>query len=286
MRLPIPIPGFNGVGPGQPATSSLQVGPKFTYNAIKGTLLKDGVFVALADLATDVSEIRVEADGDVLRRITPALLLDYLQCKGLTGVLANGAAGGVASFVIPFADPSRRDVVGEEVTQLGTVGVKQLVLVVVLNDPGGAPVYTLTGEADVSVDQPKALAVFERWYIDTFNIINGTASFNTVPTDEDLFGILFHASTITRVRVTMDNEVVFDCYKADIESLLRLNGLGLATANYFPYVQDFSRQVTDRLMTSKRTDKNVVIARISDLTIEVTATAAATIKALRRTFDY
>jgi len=286
MRSAIQLPGFNGVSPGQPATASLQTGAKFTYNSIKGILTKNGALVTLANLATDVLEIRLEADGDVFRRITPALLLSYLQAKNLSGALVNGAGTDTASFIIPFSDPSRRDVIGEELTDLGTSGVKQLLLVVVLNDPGGAPVYALSGVADVTVDKPKAFNVFERWAVDSFDIINGTKGFNTVPTDQDLFGILFQSNAITRVTVKKDNVTVFDCVKTDIEALLRENGLGVATANYFPWMQDYSRQVTDRVSVATRDDQNRITARISDLTIDVTATAAATIAALRRTLQY
>lgn len=287
-RVAIKIPAYNGVAVGQPAQSSLQVGPGFTYNLIFGRLLKNGALVTLANLATDVAEIRIEADGDVIRRITPALLLDYLQSKDLTNLLQNGAGTDVESFAIPFADPSRRDVIGEEATQLGTVGVKQLLLVVVLNDPGGGPVYALSGTADITTDNPKSLTVFERWAIDSVDIINGSKTINTFATEDDIFGYLLHSNAITHVKVSVDNKTVFDLDKVEIEALLRANKLGTATANYFPFVMDFSRQVTDRLVTASRdkTDPRKVLARISDLSVEITATAAATIKSLRRTLSY
>jgi hypothetical protein len=292
-RIAIKVPAFNGVAVGQPAQSNLNVGPGFSYNHIFGRLLKNGALVTLANLATDVSEIRLEADGDVIRRITPALLLDYLQSKSLTGMLANGAATDIASFVIPFVDPSRADVVGQESTRLGTVGVKQLLLVVVLNDPGGAPVYALTATADITTDEPKSLSVYERWAIDNFDLINGVKPFNTLATDDDILGYLIHANTITHATVTISTAdgrdvKVFDLDKAELEIFLRTNGLGGATANYFPLMADFSSQITDRWVTALRDPKDPtrVISRISGFTVELTATAAASVKALRRTLKY
>lgn len=287
-RSAVKIPAFNGVAVGQPAQSNLQVGPKFTYNCIYGRLLKNGALVTLANLATDVDEIRLEADGDVIRRITPALLQDYLESKSLNGLLVNGAAAAVASFAIPFADPSRRDVIGEEATQLGTVGIKQLLLVVVLKDPGAAPVYALSGTADITTDNPKGLSVYERWAVDSFDIINGVKPFNTLATEDDIFGHLLHSAVITHVKVSVDDRTVFDLDKAEIESLLKANRQGDLTANYFPFIMDFSRQATDRLFTATRdqNDPRKVLARVSDVTMEITATAAATIKSLRRTLRY
>ena len=291
MRSIIQLPGFQSTADGQPATCALQVGPKFTYNNLAFSLTADGVLVPLVDLPLHVDEIRVEADGDVLRRITPLLLADYLGCKSLLAQLKNGAGADIASGIIPFSDPTRRDVIGEELTDLGTVGVGQLLLVLVLKSPiispaTTPPVYALDGVADVTTDKPKRLAVFERWAIDSFAMLNGTAKFNTVPIDDDLFGILFHSSLITHVAVLVDNKKVFDAYKADIENQLRNNGLGLDTAAYFPWIMDFSRQVTDRLVVADRDTAGKITGRISDLVIEVTATGAAQIPALRRTFDY
>lgn len=286
-KILVPVPAFNGVVVGQPAQSSLQTGPGFTYNCLYGRLTKDGALVTLANLGTDVEEIRLEADGDVIRRITPALLLSYLESKSLTGLLANGAAAAVASFAIPFADMSRRDVIGQDATALGTVGVKQLLLVVVLKNPG-AVVYDITVEADITVDSPKGLTVFEAWTIDSWDIINGTKEFNTLATEDDIFAHLIQSNAITKIKVTVDNKVVFNATKAQIESILRANGLGSATANYFPMVFDYDRELTSRLITAIRDAQNPrrVLGRISDMTVEVTATAAANVKSLRRTLRF
>lgn len=288
MRITLPAPSFNGVAVGQPATSNLQVGPGYTYAGITFRVLKNGTLVTLANLGTDVSEIRVEADGDVIRRITPALLASYLGAKNLESGLTNGASTAVASGFIPFADPTRRTPQGEEATALGTVGVKQLLLVVVLKDPGTSPTYTVTASVDVIVDSPRTLNYFETWSVDSYNLINGEVSINTIPTSEDLFGVLFQSSTASRVQVTRDGQIVFDKTKAEIEALLRFNGGGSSTANFFPWVMDYDRQVTDRLITAIRDEKNpqLVTARISDLTVKVTDSSAATVAALRRGFRY
>lgn len=296
-RNAIKIPAFNGVAPGQPASSNLQTGPGFSYNYIFGRLLNNGVLVNLATLATHVSEIRLEADGDVIRRITPALLLEYIESKPheFADALKDTAGTDVQSFMLPFVDPSRRDVVGEESTRLGTVGVKQLLLVVVLLSPVGAN-YTLTGTCDVTTDQPKSLSVYERWTIDTFDLINGIKPFNTLATDDDILGYIIDAGTITHAKVYISDAAgtqatVFDLDNTDLPAFMRINSLGAtygAASTFFPLIADFSSQITDRWVTAVRDPKNpkVALSRISNFTVELTATAAATVKALRRTLRY
>lgn len=275
------IPGFNGVAPGATgAQASLATGNQI-YDSISLKITKNGALVALADLATDIREIRIIADSRIIRRISPALLLSYLQSKGLTNVLANGAGTAVLSAFIPFTDPTRPEVMGQEATALGTADVNQLLVQLDFQDPGGAPVYAVSGVAQVR-NGAKSVRMVETWQMESFTTANGVVNLNTLTTVDDYLGLLLQLSTITRIRVTVDNNTVFDCYKADIEALMRANGYGTLTANYFPVPWDVTRQLTDALAMTLKNAQGQIVAKVSTFNVEITATAAATISILRR----
>lgn len=277
-RLIVQLPGFNGVTVGSLATSNVPVGP--TYDAFKLILTKDGNLVTLANLGTDVDEIRVVADTNVIRRYEPALLLSLIQQKSLSNSLVNGAAAAVASAIIPFMDTSRPTVEGAEATSLGTVGIKNLTIEVKLKNPG-AVVYALSAVA-IQRNVPKQFGFIETHTIDTIDIVNGTKIVNTISTADDFFGLILQSAAITKVIVKVDQNTAFEYTKGDIESLLRLHKLGELTANYFPVAFDYTGQLTDVLPMAARDAAGKVTARVSDFSLEITATAAATIKVLRR----
>ncbi len=290
FRPPQPLPAFNGVGSGTTAVCKLNVGPAYTYDGLSLYITKDSgsgaAVVTLANLGTDVQELQLVKDSRIIRRITPALLLDYLQDQNLTDQLTNGAATVISSAYIPFALASRRDVVGEEANQLGTANVGELLLNVVMKATGAT--YTIEGHADVTSDNPRNFGIFEGWDIDSFDIINGAKVFNTIPTTDDIFEMIFHASTITKCVAKVGDREVFNATKAQIEQRLRTYGQGVLTANYFPMRWDYTRQFTDRLATATRDPAKgyAVTSRIPGLSVEITATAASTINALRRTLIY
>ena len=277
------IPGFNGVAPGATgATCNLAVGNQI-YDSLKLSITKNGALVTLANLGTDVNEIRLVADGRILRRFTPALLLSYLQSKNLLGTLTNGdaAPAAIASVYLPFTDPTRPTVEGQEFTALGTADVGQLLLQIDFKDPGGAPVYAVSGVAQVRIGA-KSVRVFETWQIESFTSVNGVANLNTLSTVDDYLGLIFNLSTITRIKVTVDSQIVFDAFKADVESLLRANNLDAVSTNYFPLFWDGTRQLTDALPMTVKDAKGQVVARVSTFNVEITATSAVTFQILRR----
>ena len=277
------LPGFNGVAPGAVgAVSSLATGSQ-VYDSIGLKITKNGALVTLANLATDIKEIRIVADSRPIRRITPALLLCYLQSKGLMPSLTNAAGADVLSAFIPFTDPTRPEVLGQESTALGTADVKELQVQLDFQDPGGAPVYAASGVAQVRT-AAKSIRFIETWQIESFTTVNGIVTLNTLTTTDDYLGLILPQSTITRVKVTRDSgDPDFDAFKGDIEALLRSYGRGAQiTAGYFPVPFDVTGQVTDALAMSARDSKGDVIARVNKLNVEITATAAATFNFLRR----
>lgn len=281
-RQTFQIPGFNGVGVGAlNAQSNLGVG-NIIYDYIALSITKNGALVALANLDTDVAEIRIVGDGVVLRRFTPALLLAYLKSHYPFNALANVAATALCSAFIPFTDVSRPTVEGREATALGTADVKQLVIQVDFKDPGGAPVYTAFGVAMARIGA-KSVRFFETWTIETLALVNGVANFNTLSTVDDYLGLIIASANPTRVRVTVDNNIVYDAFKADAQSQLRAGHYAeQADAAAFPIAFDASGQVTDALPMAVRDASGKVLQRVSSLNWEVTSTAGENIKALRR----
>lgn len=281
-RQTFQIPGFNGVGVGAlNAQSSLGVG-NIIYDYLALSITKNGALVSLANLDTDVSEIRIVADGSVLRRFTPALLMAFLKSHSQYNALANAAATALCSAFIPFTDLSRPTVEGREAPALGTADVKQLVVQIDFKDPGGAPVYTAFGSASARIGA-KSVRFFETWQIETLALVNGVANFNTLSTVDDYLGLIIASANPTRVRVTVDNNIVYDAYKLDAQSQLRAGPYGqVSDAAAFPVAFDASGQVTDALPMSVRDQNGKILQRVSTLNWEVTSTAAENIKALRR----
>jgi len=305
MRLLQTLPGFNSVGHGQKAESNLAVGP--TYDNIHLELFASHptigggapVLVTLANLGTHVSFINLIADGTkIVRRVTPALLSAYLQRKNLLSRLADSAGTAIKSAVLPFADPTRPEVVGQDSTALGTLGIKQLILQVELLNPqigGVSYTYSLraTGDLQTQAAAGKLFAsLLEVWNVDSFDVIAGLKPFNTISTTDDLLGIILDnsAAGITKVEVFADGNKTFSATNADVFASIRYHqdAQGAVANSYFPLEFDRTRQVTDVMPLANRdaSGKPIVIdgkpQRVGDFSIEITATNAGNVKALRR----
>jgi hypothetical protein len=277
-RQTVQLPGFNGVASGAVnAQASLAVG-NVIYDGIGLSITKAGALVPLANLDTDISEIRIVADSRVLRRFTPAMLLAYLQAKNLTDALTDGV-NPVYSAFIPFTDPTRPTVEGQESTALGTADVKQLLLQVDFKATGA--VYTAAAAAQVRIGA-KSVRFFETWQIEQLALVNGVANFNTLSTVDDYLGLLIMSGTASRVKVTVDTAIVYDAYKADAIGFLREQRPGALAANAFPVFFDATKQVSDALPMAIRDAKGNVIQRVTTLNFEVTDSVAANVKVLRR----
>lgn len=282
-RATYQLPGFNGVASGAlNAQASLQVG-NMIYDSIAISITKAGALVALgAPLDTDIKEVRIVADGRVLRRFTPALLLSYLQTSGLTDGLTSDGATAACSMYIPFTDITRPTVQGQESTALGTADVKQLLVQLDFNATGA--VYTASGTAQGRIGS-KSVRFFETWQIETLPLVNGVANVNTLSTVDDYLGLIIGSGTATRVRVTVDTNLVYDQFKLDAMAQARSQNRGgtLIAPNAFPVSFDVTGQVTDALPMAVRDPKTgAVLQRAGNLNFEVTDSVAANAKSLRR----
>jgi hypothetical protein len=282
-RASYQLPGFNGVGSGNlGAFSSLPVG-NMIYDSIALSITKAGALVALtAPLDTDIKEIRITADGRILRRFTPALLLAYLQSSALTDGLTSDGATASCSVYLPFTDPTRPTVEGQESTALGTADVKQLKVELDFNVTGA--VYTVAGIAQARIGA-KSVRFFETWQIEQLALVNGVANFNALSTVDDYLGMIIGSGTATRVRVLVDQNLVYDQFKLDAMAQARSQNRGgtLTAPAAFPVAFDVTGQVTDVLPVAVRDPKTgAVIQRVGTINWEVTDTVAANVKALRR----
>lgn len=277
-RQTFQLPGFNGVASGaNNAQASLGVG-NIIYDEIGISITKAGALVTLANLDTDISEVRIVADSRVLRRFTPAMLLEYLRSKNRTDGLTDGASTA-CSMLIPFTDMSRPTVEGQESTALGTADVKQLLIQIDFKATGA--VYTAFGYAKVRIGA-KSVRFFETWTIEQLALVNGVAKFNTLSTVDDYLGLIIMSATTTRVAVSVDTSLVYDAYKLDAMSDLRTALPGALGTASFPVAFDASRQVTDALPMAIRDSSGKVVQRVTTLAFEVTDSVAANVKALRR----
>ena len=294
MRLLKPVPSFTGVGPNQQPVSNLAVGPTYDSFSLELYATTGGVttLVPIASLATHVGYINVIADGVTIRRITPALLIAYLSEKNLLQALTDSAGTAIKSAIIPFTDPTRPTVDGQEATALGTVGIKQLLLQVELLAPAGYN-YTLQGssESRSAASAAKKFGFIETWTIESLALVNGTKDFNTISTTDDLLGLIVGSANVQKVQVTADSNVLFQATIQDVISARRqyrasvdvLSGTAPAmTGAFFPVTFDRSGQVTDLLPLAQRDATGKVTARVSDFVVTVTGTAAENVQALRR----
>jgi hypothetical protein len=277
-RITLQLPGFNGVASGaNNAQASLGVG-NLIYDSIAISITKAGTLVALSALDTDVSEVRVLADSRVIRRFTPAMLLAFLQSKGRDVALTDGT-NAVCSMYVPFMDPTRPTVQGQEATALGTMDVGQLLLQIDFKATGA--VYTAFASARARIGA-KSVKFIETWQIETLPLINGVASLNTLPTVDDYLGLIIMSGTASRVSVDVDANRVYDAFKTDAIGALRSHAVGATAANAFPVAWDTNGQVTDALPMATRDNTGKVTARVSTMNWQITDSAGANVKALRR----
>lgn len=305
MRLLQTLPGFNSVGPNQKAESNLPIGPTidgiFLEVTAAHSTISSGAAVlqTLAQLATHVAYINVIADDSrIIRRITPALLSYYLNRKNLARCLVDSAGTVIKSAYIPFADPTRPQVEGQDATALGTLGLKKLTLQVEFLNPQISSVsytYAIKATADIrtqnAAGKPFA-SLLETWNIDSFDVVAGLKQFPGVSVTDDILGWIFDnsAAGITKVEVFADGNKLFSGTPNDVFASIRSHSdlQGAIAGTQFPLEFDRTRQLTDVLQTAARdANGNVLVQngralRVSDFTIEITATTAGNVKALRR----
>lgn len=220
MRVTVRMPAPNGVAPGQTATFNLPIGRTFH------TLLMTYAGVTLAQM----TEIRLVANGKVLRRILTGTFQDDInQFCGLA------AAAGILR--IDLDRPGMRLKDGEEYTSLGT-GLP--------GDPQG--VSTLNLEVDIAAAAPAPVLSMKAIQSEprNFGLVSKYRVFTHAPTGAgdyeiadlpkgDLIGkIIIDDSivTVNSVRVERDGFVVFERTAAE-NSLVQADGYRVPQAGYF-----------------------------------------------------
>lgn len=136
LRYLKPLPAFQPVAAGNTASVQLPLGP--TYRYIHLIYRKIGVLATAAQIAADITMIRLKINGIVRQSFTGAELRTLLHAY-YGNTLRDG------ELPLHFARPWARTVVGEDALQLGTRNVDTVTLEVDIDAAAGA--VTLEGFA-------------------------------------------------------------------------------------------------------------------------------------------
>lgn len=262
LKLSRNMPPFEGVAASSTATCRLPIG--LTYHQ---------VYVELGNVAagpgpelTDVTEIRIVANGENIQRIVGGAVLDsYNQFDGRAAFPAAGAAG---YLTLDFDRYGLRTRAGEELTALGTgmPGDPNPVttLSIEMDIGAGATSPTLSAVARQSV--PQNLGVIKK--LRTFNYSlqgAGDLEISTLPKGDIINRIFFgnDANATSELKVERDNFIVFQ-REAALNSLIQNDGVRVTQANYYVYDPTETGDGAEGLVT----------ADVNDLRFTLTGTGA------------
>lgn len=199
---------FSSVAAGSQATLDLPVG-RLVYHGLQITHTDTGAAANQATMESNISEVRIKVNGKEQRRFTARELIDILAFYGVpfeTGIL-----------YIPFAEPWRRSVAGEDSLAWGTADIDSLQLEVDVD--AGATSPTLAARAWVEfVERP--LGPIVKWR--RFNVsvsATGIRTLTTLPRSDAYMAVHADSSDIDDVEVKRDQEEVFKATKAQADAL-------------------------------------------------------------------
>jgi hypothetical protein len=218
MRVTLKMPNANGVAPGQTATFLLPIGR--TYH----NLLLTYAGVTLAQM----TEIRLIANGKVMRRVTGAVRQDtFNQFCGLA------AANGILQIPLDRLGMRLKD--GEEFTSLGTgiagdpQQVTTLNLEIDISAAAAAPVLSLKAIQS----EPRPFGMISKIREFSHNpAAAGDYEISDLPRADLIGRIYLNKAGINSVRVERDGFVLFERTAAE-NSLIQNDGMRVSQANYF-----------------------------------------------------
>jgi len=272
----VKLPSPQSVAAGSTATFDLPRGVR--YHAVQLTVGSSGI----PDWDTDADEIRIKVDGRIQRRFTPS------ELDGLNNL--HGSRYDMASsdtiLTIPFAEPWRRTLEGENVLAWGTGGIASLQIEI--DVASGATAPTLSGKALIDdqlvASEGGALVPMPIGQIVKYRKINfpaGNAGENFLQSlplnpQDSYFGIHNFSSDISKAEVKVDNLIVLEALKTEYDAVLTWEGKTPVAARY-DIMFDLDDQVGSRLPVTKNNGQ-----RISDFQVIYTMTTGAAFDVITR----
>jgi hypothetical protein len=233
---------FNGVGAGQTATLTLPA--QGIYRKLVLIYTESGTPVTEANMKAAITEIRLKVNGKIQQRYsaTQLIALNALYGKGYT-------AGRLPIF---FAQPHRRQALGEDIFRWGMKDVQSFQVEVEIASGRTAPALTALSYWQQG-DEPMGTILKIR----RFNLPVSAAGENTWnPPILDAYAAI-HAvsSNISSVRVLVDNAERRNADVTDLHDLLDDQNL-TAQSGWTHIVFDASRRFEDVLPMSKPGEGN------------------------------
>jgi len=219
MRVTLKMPSATGVAAGQTATFSLPIGR--TYHSL--LLTYTGVTLA------QMTEIRLVANGKVMRRITGGTRQDTFNKFCLLS-----AANGI--LTIPLDRPGMRLKDGEEFTALGTgmpgdpQQVVNLALEIDIDPAAAAPALSLKAIQS----EPRPFGLIAKYREFSHNpAAAGDFEIADLPRGDLIGRIWLNKAGINSVRVEKDGFVLFERTAAENSLVQNDSGYRASQANYF-----------------------------------------------------
>ena len=265
---------FSAVAAGSQATLDLPVGP-VTYHGLQLTYTTGTAGGAnQANMETEITECRVKVNGKEQRRFSARELFDILAFYGIgfqTGIL-----------YIPFSEPWRRSVTGEDSLAWGTHDIDTLQVEVDI--AGSATNPTLSARALVErVARPMGPIV--KWR--RFNVpvsATGIRTLTTLPRTDAYYAIHCDSTNISDVEVKVDQAEVFKATKAQADALYQSAAPRTLTpqSDWFHIVFDPTHRVSDALAMAQEDDSGAVRA-VQELRVDFNMAAASSFNVLTLT---
>ncbi len=250
MRINNRITGISGVTAGGLATIPLEVNRR--YHTIKLKTFIDG---AAADADDVIDMVRIKVNGVSIWEITAKMNLDLNASNNL-----DDATG---ELTLHFSDPSRADVVDEQMTAFDLFDERSFKIELVLKTPAASGVprvegiawfdYERTYERDAAgapiLSRP-VKSIIRRGYI-TQAVPAGSYDLTTLPIKDPILRLWLNGDqTITKVEVLSDSISIFESEVFENTRMLANYGID-ATVFKFPVLFDFTNRLMDFLRVTR-----------------------------------
>ncbi|HEV7368949.1 major capsid protein P2 [Arenibaculum sp.] len=255
LHLPLKLPSFSAVAAGQTANVTVPRGP--TYRQFMLDYRKAGVAATEAQMATDLTRIRIKVNGVARIDISAAHLITILKYMGFT----------IDAGVLPIflAWPTARTPNYEEALAWGTRDVDTLTVEVDI--AAGAGAVTLEASAWINQTSLPLGPIMQMMTINSAASAGGVFELSTLPrSNGDLASIHFFSANITGLELLIDGNRIVDAPLATLNASMKWTGR-VPQANVVHYEPTWLDRYDDR----------VPLAGASDVRFKLNMSAAGTV---------
>lgn len=220
----IKLPSANAVGAGQTATIDVPLGP--TYRAIYLRYKQSGTLVNEATMKAQIGDVRVKVNGKPQRTHSVTQLLEMLKVYGISAVTGH--------VPLLFAEPWRRDALGEDALAWGTADVDTFQIEVDIAGTATAPALEAYAVIDRTRRSLGAIKRVRRFVLSP--TAAGDFQFQHLPKQGTSYfaAHLFEgiADNVSNVLAEVDQNKVFDVPSTLLSTVMAHNGLAKQSGIY------------------------------------------------------